>query len=234
MIRILAGLQDMSGRTVLVTGFEPFGGETINASWEAARAIDGWRCGEAVAVAVRLSCAYDACVAEFVEAFERLRPEAVLMTGQAARRAVVSVESVARNRSNAAAPDNRGVVCGSAASDGPAEIEASVPARAVARAIRDAGFAARVSTDAGGYVCNHLYYGALNYLRERAPATPAVVRPSAGDAGAEPAAGEPAQARDRRRGERAQGGDPGDDEVTSDRACRSRLPRFAEGRGVLN
>ncbi len=164
----------MRGKTVLVSGFEPFGGETLNASWEAARAVDGWRCGEAVVVALQLSCAYDACVAEFVEAFERLRPEAVLMTGQAARRAVVSVESVARKRSNAAAPDNRGVVCGSAAPDGPAEIEASAAARAVARAIRDAGLAARVSTDAGGYVCNHLYYGALNFLRVRAPATPAV------------------------------------------------------------
>ncbi len=164
----------MSGRTVLVTGFEPFGGETINASWEAARAIDGWRCGEAVIVAVRLPCAYDACVTEFVDAFERLRPEAVLMIGQAARRAVVSVESVARKRSDASAPDNRGVVCGSAASDGPATIEASALARAVARAIREAGLAARVSTDAGGYVCNHLYYGALKSLRERAPATPAV------------------------------------------------------------
>ncbi len=167
-------LQDMGGRTVLVTGFEPFGGEAVNASWEAARTIDGWRCGEALAVSVRLSCAYDACVAEFVEAFERLRPEAVLMTGQAARRAVVCVESVARNRSNASAPDNRGAVCAPTASYGPAEIETTADVRAVARAIRDVGLAARVSTDAGGYVCNHLYYGALNFLRERAPATPAV------------------------------------------------------------
>ncbi len=161
-------------RTVLVTGFEPFGGETLNASWEAARAIDGWRCGEMVAVAVRLSCVYDACVTEFVEAFERLRPEAVLMTGQAARRAVASVESVARDRSSAAAPDNRGVVCAPSASYGPAEIETTARARAVARAIREAGLAARVSTDAGRYVCNHLYYGALNFLRDRTPGTPAV------------------------------------------------------------
>ena len=161
-------------RTILVTGFEPFGGEMVNSSWEAARAIDGWRCGDAVVVAVRLPCAYGACVAEFVGAFERLRPEAVLMTGQAARRAVVSVESVARKRSNAAAPDNRGVVCGSAASDGPATVEATAAARAVARAICESGVAARVSTNAGGYVCNHLYYGALNSLRERAPATPAL------------------------------------------------------------
>jgi pyroglutamyl-peptidase len=164
----------MTSGTILLTAFEPFGGETVNASWEAARAVDGWRCGDAVAVAVRLSCAYHACVAEFVEAFDRLRPEAVLMTGQAAQRAIISVESVARSRSNASAPDNRGVLCAPAASDGPAGIETSALARPVARAIRHAGLAARVSTDAGGYVCNHLYYGALNYLSNEAPSTPAV------------------------------------------------------------
>ncbi len=164
----------MSGRTVLVTAFEPFGGETVNASWEAARAIDGWRCGDAVAVARRLPCVYDACVAEFIEAFERLRPEAVLMTGQAARRAVVSVESVARNGAGASAPDNRGVVRGEVASEGPAELEATARALEIARAIREAGLPARLSTNAGAYVCNHLYYGALRYLRERAPGTPAV------------------------------------------------------------
>ena len=96
------------------------------------------------------------------------------MTGQAARRAVVSVESVARNGSSAAGPDNRGVIYGAAAWRGPAEIEATACARAVARAIREAGLAARVSTSAGDYVCNHLYYGALNFLREHSPATPAV------------------------------------------------------------
>src|SRR5271165_1765294 len=175
----------MSGRTVLVTAFEPFGGETVNASWEAARALDGWRCGDAVAVARRLPCVYGACVAEFVEAFERLRPEAVLMTGQAASRAVVSVESVARNSAGAATPDNRGVA-GAATPDnrgvagaamklgGPALLEATVSANDIARAIRAAGLPARVSTNAGDYVCNHLFYGGLRHLQKCAPATPTV------------------------------------------------------------
>jgi pyroglutamyl-peptidase len=170
----LVGFKGMSGRTVLVTAFEPFGGETINASWAAARALDGWRCGDTVAVARRLPCVYDACVAEFVEAFERLRPEAVLMTGQAARRAVVSVESVARNGAGASAADNGGVVRSEIASEGPALLEATVRPVDVARAIRAAGLPARVSTNAGDYVCNHLFYEALRYLRRQAPGTPAV------------------------------------------------------------
>ena len=167
-------VQGMSGRKILVTAFEPFGGETVNASWEAALALDGFRCGDAVAVARRLPCVYDACVAELIEAFALLRPAAVLMTGQAASRAVVSVERIARNSADAAAPDNRGVVRREIASDGPERLEATARAVDVARAIRAAGPPARVSTNAGDYVCNHLYYGALRYLRKRAPATPAV------------------------------------------------------------
>jgi pyroglutamyl-peptidase len=161
--------------TILVTGFEPFGGETVNASWEAARRLEGWSCAGHVAVALMLPCVYDASVEAFVEAFERLRPEAALMTGQAARRGVVCVERLARNIANASTPDNRGVARGAAPLDpGPERLEATAPLREIARAIRGAGVAARLSTDAGDYVCNHLFYGALKYLRAASPGTPAV------------------------------------------------------------
>src|SRR3974390_303626 len=83
-------------RTVLLTAFEPFGGEAVNASWEAAKLVDGWRCGDAVVAARMLSCAYEVCVCELAESLERLKPGVVLMTGQAARRKVVSVERFAR------------------------------------------------------------------------------------------------------------------------------------------
>ncbi len=164
----------MSGRTVLVTAFEPFGGETVNASWEAARALDGWRSGDTVAVARRLPCVYDACVAEFIEAFESLKPEAVLMTGQAAMRAIVSVERIARNVSSGSAPDNRCVAGAAMKLGGPALLEATVSANDIARAIRATGLPARVSSNAGDYVCNHLFYGGLRHLLNKAPATPAV------------------------------------------------------------
>ena len=162
--------------TILVTGFEPFGGEAVNASWEAARRLDGWREGEWVAAARMLPCAYEASVAEFVRAFESLRPDAVMMTGQAARRSVICVERIARNRDGAPASDNRGVSRNGAASvvGAPEMLEATAPVADVARALRDVGFSARISTNAGGYVCNHLYFGALHYLRGASPRTPAV------------------------------------------------------------
>ena len=150
----------MAAGAVLVTAFEPFGGATVNASWEAARRIDGLRCGEAVAIARLLPCAYDACVAELALMVEALRPGAVVMTGEAARRDVVCIERLARSRTHATALDNRGRL-GSAAIGGPDVVETTAPTSALVRAIQAAGIAARVSADAGEYVCNHLYYHAL-------------------------------------------------------------------------
>jgi pyroglutamyl-peptidase len=163
-------------RTILVTGFEPFGGEAINASWEAARKLDGWNVGEFAAVARLLPCAYDASVKELVRAMEILRPEAVLMTGQAARRGVVSVERFARNLDDAAAPDNLGALRNAVAisAGAPERLEAAAPVKAIAGAIREAGIPARVSRNAGGFVCNHLYFRALQYLRDEGRATPTV------------------------------------------------------------
>ena len=158
-----------AARTILVTGFEPFGGESINASWEAAKRLEGWRLGEFAAAARLLPCSYDDSVAQFLEAFETFQPEAVLMTGQAARRAVVSVERFARNLDDAVAPDNSGVTRRALkiASAEPEWFEAMAPVKAIADAIRQAGVRARVSTNAGAFVCNHLYFGALRYLMDR-------------------------------------------------------------------
>jgi pyroglutamyl-peptidase len=165
-----------AARTILVTGFEPFGGETINASWEAAQKLEGWRHGGAVAAARLLPCAYDASVKTLISAIETLRPDVLLMTGQAARRGVVCVERFARNLDDAKAPDNdgalrRGLRITRAAPDW---LEAAAPIRAIARAINEAGIQARMSRNAGAFVCNHLYFGALQYLREKKSAIPAV------------------------------------------------------------
>jgi pyroglutamyl-peptidase len=163
-------------RTVLVTGFEPFGGEAVNASWEAAQKLEGWRGGDLLAVARRLPCAYEASVNELIRAIEDIRPQAILMTGQAARRGVVCVERFAHNLDDAAAPDNLGVLRQRVLifEGAPERLEAAAPVSAIARAIRAAGIPARVSTSAGGFVCNHLYFGALQYLRDKGQATPAV------------------------------------------------------------
>ena len=165
-----------AARTILVTGFEPFGGETVNASWEAAQKLEGWRHGDTVAVARLLPCAYDASVKKLVNAIETVRPDALLMTGQAARRAVVCVERFAHNLDDATAPDNDGALRRALriSRAAPEWLETTVSVRMIAKAIKEAGIPARVSRDAGGFVCNHLYFGALQYLSEKRSAIPAV------------------------------------------------------------
>ena len=198
-------------RTILVTGFEPFGGEAVNASWEAARKLDGWRLGEFAAVARLLPCAYDASVKELVGAIETLRPEAILMTGQAARRGVVCVERFARNLDDAAAPDNLGHLrkAVAIAEGAPERLEAAAPVKAIAGAIREAGIPARVSRSAGGFVCNHLYFGALQYLRDNGTGDARRVRAPAGDARTDSASVEREATRAGGRGEGAQSGGGG-------------------------
>ena len=165
-----------AARTILVTGFEPFGGESVNASWEAARRLEGWRHNDTVAAARLVPCAYDASVKHLIHAIETLRPDALLMTGQAARRAVVCVERFAHNLDDAAAPDNEGVLRRALriSRGAPEWLEATAPVRTIARAIKEAGIPARVSRSAGGFVCNHLYFGALQYLSAKRSAIPAV------------------------------------------------------------
>jgi pyroglutamyl-peptidase len=165
-----------AARTILVTGFEPFGGETVNASWEATQKLEGWRHGDTVAVARLLPCAYDSSVKTLISAIETLRPDALLMAGQAARRAVVCVERFAHNLDNATAPDNDGALRRALriSRAAPEWLEARAPVRTIARAINEKGIQARVSGNAGAFVCNHLYFGALQYLGEQRSPIPAV------------------------------------------------------------
>jgi pyroglutamyl-peptidase len=190
-----------SVRTILVTGFEPFGGETVNASWEAAQRLEGWRHGGTVAVARLLPCAYDASVKKLVNAIETVRPDALLMTGQAARRGVVCVERFAHNLDDATAPDNDGARRRGLriARGAPEWLEARASVRTIARAINEAGIPARMSRNAGAFVCNHLYFGALQYLAYKRSSVPAVfvhlpVTPEQGPRGASANRLTPAQA----------------------------------------
>jgi pyroglutamyl-peptidase len=163
-------------RTILVTGFEPFGGEMINASWEAAQRLEGWRHGDAAAVVRLLPCAYEASVKKLIHEIETIRPEAILMTGQAARRGAACVERFAQNLDDATAPDNDGVLRRGLriSRAAPEWLEATTPVTPIVSAVKAVGIPSRMSKDAGNFVCNHLYFGALHYLRSLARPVPAV------------------------------------------------------------
>lgn len=155
---------------ILVTGFEPFDGETINPSWEAVRRLGG-QAGGAELVTRRLPTAFALCGPALEAALESCRPNAVLCVGQAGGRASVTVERVAVNLMDARMPDNAGAqpvdepVC----PHGPAAYFASLPVKAMVQRVRAAGIPCHLSYSAGAYVCNCVMYQALHLAAVRYP-----------------------------------------------------------------
>ena len=155
---------------ILLTGFEPFGGEAANPSWAAARSAAVLLQSEGLDVrAVELPCVFGESVTVLEEAMERFRPELVLCAGQAGGRARISLERVAINCDDARIPDNAGnrpvdepVVRG-----GPAAYFSSLPVKAALAALTAEQIPAEVSQSAGTYVCNHVFYALMHALRLR-------------------------------------------------------------------
>ncbi|GAA3429464.1 pyroglutamyl-peptidase I [Streptosporangium sandarakinum] len=150
--------------TVLLTGFEPFDGDTVNPSWEAVGLVPGVR-------AVQVPCVFGAAVERLREAVAEHDPRVVVCVGQAGGRADVTVERVAVNLDDARIPDNAGrqpidepVVRG-----GPAAYFATLPVKACVAAARAVGVPASVSQSAGTFVCNHLFYGLMHLIATERP-----------------------------------------------------------------
>ena len=164
--------------TVLLTGFEPFGGESVNPSWEIARSLDGWACEGHVVRAARLSCVFGQALQELDAALAAHRPALAVCLGQAGGRAEISIERVAINVDDARIPDNLGrqPVDAVIRAGGPAAYFSTLPIKAVARDVRAAGVAAAVSNTAGTFVCNHVFYA----LMHRLATTPALAQARGG------------------------------------------------------
>lgn len=150
---------------VLITGFEPFGGEALNPSWEVCTRLPQTIAGLRVETC-RVPCEFRRSIEVAAEAIVRHRPKLVILLGQAGGRAHLSVERVAINVDDARQPDNAGAapVDEAIAVPGPPAYFSTLPIKAVARAMRAAGVPAEVSNSAGTYVCNHLMYGVLHFL----------------------------------------------------------------------
>jgi pyroglutamyl-peptidase len=152
-------------RPVLVTGFEPFGGEETNPSWEICRALPA-AMGRSPVETLLVPTQFRRAIEETAAAIERANPRLVILLGQAGGRACLSVERVAINVDDARIADNAGSrpVDEPVAPAGPAAYFATVPVKAMTAAILEAGIPAEVSNSAGTFVCNHLFYGVLHFL----------------------------------------------------------------------
>lgn len=157
---------------VLVTGFEPFGGDAINPSWEVAKALDGSRLGDGALIrAALLPCAFDAVQQALEAAIEVHRPRLLIALGLAGSRTELGVERVALNWCDARMADNAGqqpmdqpVVPGA-----PMAYLSPLPVKAMAQAMREVGAPATVSYTAGTFVCNQVLYLLAHGMQTRWP-----------------------------------------------------------------
>jgi pyroglutamyl-peptidase len=160
---------------VLLTGFEPFDDDTINPSWEIARALDGWivEAGglRARVDAVRLPCVFGQALHALDRALAALAqpPALVICLGLAGGRAEITPERVAINVDDARIADNAGArpIDEPVVAAGPAAYFSTLPVKAIVRDLHAAGLPASVSNSSGTFVCNHVFYALMHRLATR-------------------------------------------------------------------
>jgi pyroglutamyl-peptidase len=149
----------------LVTAFEPFGGETVNASLEAVRRLPARIATIGIATRI-LPTSFARAPAALERAIANVKPDIVLCVGLAADRAALCVERIAVNLQDARIADNDGatptdlpVIPGA-----PAAYFSTLPVKDAVAALHAVGLAAEVSNSAGTFVCNHVFYSLMHLV----------------------------------------------------------------------
>lgn len=152
---------------ILITGFQPFGGQRVNPAWEAVRKLPDvlgdkvlWK----LEIPVTFGGAFDAVEAKA----EEVDPDVILCVGQAGGRDAVTPERIAVNLQDASIPDNAGnqPVDLPVIADGANAYFTSLPVKAMAAAVRALDIPCRLSCTAGTYVCNDVFYRLLHRYRD--------------------------------------------------------------------
>ena len=146
---------------IIVTGFDPFGGETINPSIECVKALPEIEGVELIRL--ELPTVFKESAKRLNEVINDVKPDAVLSVGQAGGRAGITMERIAINVDDARIPDNisQQPIDEAIQLDGEAAYFSTLPIKRIVKAIREAGIPAEVSNSAGTFVCNHIMYQAL-------------------------------------------------------------------------
>lgn len=151
-------------KKLLITGFDPFGGETVNPAWEAVKKLPD-RITDYTLYKLEIPTVFGLAAETVLAKAAQTQPDLILCIGQAGGRAAVTPERIAVNIRDARIPDNAGNQPGGEqiAPDGPAAYFATVPVKEMAAAIENAGIAATVSNSAGAFVCNDTLYSLLHH-----------------------------------------------------------------------
>lgn len=157
---------------LLLTGFEPFGSFKRNPSWDALELAHKRALLPGVTLKlVRIPVTYKDAFAVFERAAKMFAPDVAVSFGVHGSRdaRTIYLERTARNR-NGAVTDNRGTAApGIIVPRGKPEIVTRFPVQGLHLQLKEAGYAAEYSDDAGAYLCNNLYYRASRAFSRRFP-----------------------------------------------------------------
>lgn len=150
-------------RKILITGFQPFGGRSVNSSWEVVRRLPAV-IGDLTVSTRQIPVSFESDAEEVLREADAVRPDIILCLGQAAKRPAITPEQVAINLRHSDVPDPHGyephdepIIPG-----GPDAYFSTLPARQMAEAMEASGVPAEVSYSAGTFVCNDLMYKLLH------------------------------------------------------------------------
>ena len=154
-------------KKLLITGFEPFGGEEINPSWEAVKCLPPEINGYSL-TKLLIPVVFGEAAEAVIKAADEICPDVVLCIGQAGGRNAITPELVGINLRHASIPDNNGcqpkdepiAPCGDDA------CFSTLPVRRIAEAVNASGVPSRVSYSAGAYVCNDVLYSLLFHYKK--------------------------------------------------------------------
>lgn len=151
---------------ILITGYEPFGGDTTNPSLELAQALNGCRYNDYTFQFAKIPVNRHECISTMEKAINCFQPEIIICTGLAYGRAAISIERVAINVADFPWPDSAGYLALNETidTDGPAAYFSTLPIRNIMQSLHSQKIPAYISNSAGTYCCNLLMYGTLNYI----------------------------------------------------------------------
>lgn len=155
---------------ILITGFDPFGGENVNPAYEAVKLLPDSVKGAEI-IKLEIPTVFGEAGKAVEKGIIEHNPDAVICVGQAGRRADIEVERIAINLSEAPIPDNAGnqPMDVKVQEDGDTAYFATVPVKAMVKNVNDHGIPASVSYTAGTYVCNNVMYDLLYMIDRKYP-----------------------------------------------------------------
>lgn len=150
---------------ILVTAFDPFGGEKVNPAALAVSLLKENIAGASI-IKLTVPTIFNKSIATVYEEINKENPDVVICVGQAGGRSHITVEKVALNLNDARIPDNEGnqPIDTTIFADGETAYFSTLPIKAMVSYMKENGVPATVSYTAGTFVCNHLMYGTLYHI----------------------------------------------------------------------